>query len=363
MNVLPDEVRETSGLAFFNNSLWTLNDSGGEPVLYKLDTATGKVVQRVRISNATNVDWESLATDDEFVYIGDFGNNSGNRKDLKIYKVRISDIPESGDVSVGSTEIDFYYPDQPNKHIEKRKYNNFDCEALMAMGDSLYLFSKNWENYKTRVYSLPKTPGSYSAALIDSFNVRGLVTAADYNPKSNEVILQGYTNKSWVPFAWLLFDFKGHHFFSGNKRRVDMPNILTTQTEGVVYVDGKQTILSSEKTKLGAQSTFRFNTGKWTGEALSVVVKKGGTNFDFTISPNPVEKSKLQLNVSNLPDGEYKILLFDSTGRLLQFKKHWLKRKKDSFSIGLKTYKLAPGLYTIKLINGDRAVSKTFIKK
>ncbi len=363
MNVLPDEVRETSGLAFFNNSLWTLNDSGGEPVLYKLDTATGKVVQRVRISNATNVDWESLATDDEFVYIGDFGNNSGNRKDLKIYKVRISDIPESCDVSVGSTEIDFYYPDQPNKHIEKRKYNNFDCEALMAMGDSLYLFSKNWENYKTRVYSLPKTPGSYSAALIDSFNVRGLVTAADYNPKSNEVILQGYTNKSWVPFAWLLFDFKGHHFFSGNKRRVDMPNILTTQTEGVVYVDGKQTILSSEKTKLGAQSTFRFNTGKWTGEALSVVVKKGGTNFDFTISPNPVEKSKLQLNVSNLPDGEYKILLFDSTGRLLQFKKHWLKRKKDSFSIGLKTYKLAPGLYTIKLINGDRAVSKTFIKK
>ncbi len=363
MHVLPEEVRETSGLAFFNNGLWTLNDSGGEPVIYKLDTLTGKVIQRVRISNAVNVDWESMTTDDEFVYIGDFGNNSGNRKDLRIYKVSIRDIPDRGDVSIASTIINFYYPDQPDKHIQKRKFNNYDCEAMMAVDDSLYLFSKNWENYKTRVYALPKVPGSYAASLVDSFNVRGLVTAADYNIESGEVILQGYTNKSWVPFAWLLFDFNSHHFFSGNKRRVDMPNILTTQTEGVVYVHGKKVIISSEQTKLGSQSIFRFNTGKWTGEEASVVIEQGGEKFDFTISPNPVKKSKLTLNASNLPDGEYKIQLFDSSGRLLQFKKHLLKRKKEKLAISLKTYKLTPGLYTIKLIQGNKAVSKTFIKK
>ena len=35
---LPEEVCETSGLFFHNGRLWTHNDSGGEPILYALDT-------------------------------------------------------------------------------------------------------------------------------------------------------------------------------------------------------------------------------------------------------------------------------------------------------------------------------------
>ena len=361
--VLPDEIDETSGLAFFMNGLWTLNDSGGEPVIYKLDTATGTIVQRVRVGNATNVDWEDMTDDSLFVYVGDFGNNSGNRKDLKIYKVKKSDIPTSGDVTVGAEIINFYYPDQPDKKIEKRRYNNFDCEAVIAMDDSLYLFSKDWQDQKTRVYALPKVPGDYAAKLVDAFDVSGLITAADYNAKSNEVVLLGYTNQSWIPFTWLLFDFDGHHFFSGNKRRIDMPNIMTTQTEGFAYVEGEEAILSSEKTSLGAQSAYDFNTGKWTGSHPSFVIENGGNKFDFVISPNPVEGSKIVINVTNIPDGEYKLLLYDSSGRLLQYKKIVLKRKKGKLMLNLKTYKLAPGSYTLRLMNGDKALSKTFIKK
>ncbi|RLD88473.1 MAG: hypothetical protein DRJ09_08365 [Bacteroidetes bacterium] len=361
--VLPDEIDETSGLAFFNGGLWTLNDSGGEPVIYKLDTATGHIVQRIRIGNATNVDWEDMTDDSLFVYVGDFGNNSGNRKDLKIYKIKKSDIPASGDVTVEAEIINFYYPDQPDKKIKKRRYNNFDCEAVLAMDDSLFLFSKDWQDQRTRVYALPKVPGDYAATLVDSFNVSGLVTAADYNAKSNEVVLLGYTNQSWIPFTWLLFDFNGHHFFSGNKRRVDMPNIMTTQTEGFAYVEGKEAILSSEKTSLGAQSAYRFNTGKWTGSQPSFVIENGGNQFDFVISPNPVQGSKIAINITNIPDGEYKLLLYDSLGRLLQYKKIALKRKKEKLTLSLKTYKLSPGSYTLKLINGEKALSKTFIKK
>ena len=361
--VLPAEVNETSGLAFFNGGLWTINDSGGEPIVYKLDTASGNIIQRILVKDATNVDWEELAEDNEYLYVGDFGNNSGNRKDLKIYKIRKQDIPESGDASVSAEVIYFYYPDQPKVKIQKRRYNNYDCEAFLAAGDSLYLFSKNWENYKTRVYALTKEPGEYAASLVDSFDVSGLVTAADYNEQSNEVVLQGYTNKSWVPFTWLLFDFKDHRFFSGNKRRVDMPNIMTTQTESIVYVDGKHTVISSEETKLGKQSAYDFNTGKWTDKQVSIIIENGGDSFDFTIAPNPVEKSKLKLNVSNIPDGEYKLQLFDSSGRMLQFKKYTLKRKKGMLSINVKTYKLNPGLYSIRMISGDKVVSKTFIKK
>jgi hypothetical protein len=361
--VLSSEVNETSGLAFFNGGLWTINDSGGEPIVYKLDTASGKIIQRILVKGATNVDWEELAEDNEYLYVGDFGNNSGNRKDLKIYKIRKQDIPESGDASVNAEVIYFYYPDQPKMKIQKRRYNNYDCEAFFAAGDSLYLFSKNWENYKTRVYALPKEPGDYAASLIDSFDVSGLITAADYNEQSNEVVLQGYTNKSWVPFTWLLFDFKDYRFFSGNKRRVDMPNIMTTQTESIVYVDGKHAVISSEETKLGKQSAYNFNTGKWTDKQVSIIIENGGDSFDFIITPNPVEKSKLKLNVSNIPDGEYKLQLFDSSGRMLKFKKYTLKRKKGLLSLSIKTYKLTPGLYSIRMISGDKMVSRTFIKK
>ncbi len=361
--VLPDEIDETSGLAFFNGGLWTHNDSGGEPVIYRIDTATGTIVQRITLENATNVDWEDLTDDSLFVYVGDFGNNSGNRKDLKIYKVKKADIPATGDAVVSPVIINFYYPDQPHLKIEKRRYNNFDCESVMAVDDSLYLFSKDWQDQKTRVYALPKEPGNYAAALVDSFNVSGLVTAADYNEKAGEVVLLGYTNQSWIPFVWLLFDYHGHRFFSGNKRRIDMPNIMTTQTEGFAYVNGKEAVLSSERTRLGSQSAYTLNTDKWTGQPPSVVIENGGNKFDFLISPNPVKGSKINLNVSNIPDGQYKLLLYDSSGRLLQYKKIALKRKKGTLTLTLKTFKLRAGSYTVKLVNGSKAVSKTFIKR
>src|SRR5689334_10909399 len=37
-------LSETSGLIWWNNQVWTHNDSGGEPALYATDPATGKIV-------------------------------------------------------------------------------------------------------------------------------------------------------------------------------------------------------------------------------------------------------------------------------------------------------------------------------
>ena len=45
---LPPEVSETSGLLFFNNLLITHNDSGGEPLLYEVDTLT-REIKRAKI--------------------------------------------------------------------------------------------------------------------------------------------------------------------------------------------------------------------------------------------------------------------------------------------------------------------------
>src|SRR5690606_14700262 len=75
---------ETSGLLFYNNTFITHTDSGGKAELYEVNPTTGAITRTVEITNATNGDWEDIAQDSTHIYIGDIGNNSGDRTDLKI---------------------------------------------------------------------------------------------------------------------------------------------------------------------------------------------------------------------------------------------------------------------------------------
>ena len=242
---LPKEVDETSGLIFWRHSLWTHNDSGGKPVIYRLDPLTGKLLQRITLKNATNRDWEDISQDRKYIYVGDIGNNSGNRHDLCIYKVKKSDVPRQGDAKLAATKIAYAYPDYKGP-VKNRKHNNFDCEALMASGDSLYLFSKDWQDQRSRLYALPKKPGKYTARKVSQYNVRGLVTGADKQPETGMVLLVGYTRGNWVPFVMVLSGYKGHDFFSGKKERVRLKKAKATQTEGVAFGGGNRVYLSSE---------------------------------------------------------------------------------------------------------------------
>jgi hypothetical protein len=70
---------------------WTLNDSKNEPMLFAVDQQ-GRSRGRFRVSNAANVDWESLQLgpgrhDGATLYIGDTGDNKGNRREMVIYRV------------------------------------------------------------------------------------------------------------------------------------------------------------------------------------------------------------------------------------------------------------------------------------
>ena len=68
---------------------------------------------------------------------------------------------------------------------------NFDAEALISYGDSLYIFTKNWGDKWTNIYALPKTPGTYQISKADSINAQGLVTGASYNPLSKTILFVG----------------------------------------------------------------------------------------------------------------------------------------------------------------------------
>lgn len=253
---LPKKVFETSGLIWWRNSYWTHNDSGGEHEIYRLDSLTGKILQTIYISNAENVDWEDIDQDDDYIYIGDFGNNLGNRNDLVIYKLPKSEIAENKYDTVMGVRIEFRYSDQ-NDYTIKNRANDYDCEALLSYGDSLYLFTKNWADLKCRIYAVPKSPGRYSALPLDEFTVDGLITGSCVNSNNDQVVLCGY--KNYVPFIWILSDFKNNDFFGGNKRRIDFKELLATQTEGITFTDATIFSISAERTKLNKAKIFRFD--------------------------------------------------------------------------------------------------------
>lgn len=360
--LLPSDVEETSGLIYWRNSLWTINDSGNPPVLYKLDTLDGKILQEIVVQNAVNVDWESLAMDEDYIFIGDFGNNSGNRDDLSIYKLKKTNIPASGNASVSSELITLTYEDYEGEYV-KRKENNFDCEAFISVGDSLYLFSKNWGDEKTKLYRLPKTPGNYTAEFLATYDVNGLVTGADYNEEAKEVTLVGYTDNNYVPFLWLLFDYTNNNFFSGNKRRIDMLNITATQTEAITYIQGKNGFISSEGSAIFTQSAYGLSTASWTDTLSTGIGSKHAKGFDFVLSPNPLTTNNLNVFVETLPIGDYQVEVYDTSGSLVQFSDYRVKTEKGSVNVKLKLGHLKPGLYFVRMKSGYTTVEKKFIKQ
>ena len=256
---LPAIVDESSGIINWNNSIWTHNDSKKEAALYEVNPADGALKNTVTIANLKNIDWEEIAQDAQYVYIGDFGNNKGKRKNLMIYKIAKQAI-ETGKVERVDT-IAFAYPDQTDFTGPKHDHN-FDCEAMIVVKDSIYLFSKNFRDKHSKLYSLPTNPGQYTAQLKDRFNVKGNITGADLN-EDGTVALCGYyfDEGTFLPFVWLLWDYPAQSFFKGKKQRVNFS--IFSQIEGICYDKEDQFYISSESTMLTKGQLYRFDAKKW----------------------------------------------------------------------------------------------------
>ena len=262
---LPEEVKETSGLFFHNGRLWTHNDSGGKPILYALDTTTFEVVQRITLDKVKNKDWEDVCTDGENVFVGDFGNNKGNRKDLRIYMFPLADIPQGGDAVLAVDSITFRFADQMD--FSKRKVHDFDCESFFASDKNLYLFSKGWETGTTRLYRLPKTPGDYVAEVVNGFDSQGLLTGADYDRENHVLVLVGYVKTIWKPFMYLFFDFDENGEKLSNCR-FEMPHLAGAQTEGVCFFDNGRCYLTAETSPTVTSRVFVVDFRKWIDKEL-----------------------------------------------------------------------------------------------
>ncbi|MGV3632135.1 MAG: hypothetical protein ACO1O6_13075 [Bacteroidota bacterium] len=171
---LDPKLAEISGLDFWNDSVLVAhNDSGNEPVLYFLDLE-GTIFHEVRITNATNVDWEDLTTDGKgSIYIADIGNNTNRRKDLKIYVVNGKNILQKSEAEART--ITLSYSDQTAFPPENKTDWHFDAEALGFYHDSLVIFTKSQTKpYDgiTHCYKFPAKPGDYQLKPHQEFHLK-----------------------------------------------------------------------------------------------------------------------------------------------------------------------------------------------
>lgn len=250
--ILDDKLKETSGLIHWDGKLWTHNDDT-DVNLYELDTVTGKIIDTYALQGVSNNDWEEITQDEEYLYIGDFGNNaSGNRKNLNILKIEKQSLLFKRPTI---ESIKFTYENQSDFLKNKPNTTNFDCEAFIVVQDSLFLFTKEWKSKKTTVYKLPNRVGDFVAEKGKSYNIKGLVTGACYYPLKKILVLCGYTRKG-KPFIELFFDFEGNDFFSGSKKRIKLkPRFM--QIEAISTNDGVHYYLTNEKLKFGPIDTFQ----------------------------------------------------------------------------------------------------------
>ncbi len=137
---LPSELSEISGLEKISDSLLiAINDGGNEPLLFILDLS-GNITRKISVSNANNIDWEALAMDENYLYIGDFGNNMNERKDLCIYRINRSDVATLNEVRAEKMSISYREQKEfpPN---DSERY--FDAEAMTYFEGQLWIFTKN----------------------------------------------------------------------------------------------------------------------------------------------------------------------------------------------------------------------------
>jgi hypothetical protein len=253
MSSLPTGLKESSGLVVESpNLFWTHNDGGDASNIYQIDS-TGKLLRTVKIKNAANVDWEEMTLDTEgSLYIGDFGNNSENRRNLLIYKILNFKNKYQENSLTPDAVIEFSYEDQL-QFPPPDSLKHFDAEAMLIEKDSIYIITKDFNSDpytgKTWIYSIPNVGGKHVAKLIkvlnteSSWKYRGAITASTKG--FGKVVLMSYLK------LFVFSDFGSKPFWEGRKRVLDFSIFDIVQREAVAFhpTDSCRLYITSEEAK------------------------------------------------------------------------------------------------------------------
>lgn len=243
---LPSALKEISAAEIIPGTdiIWGIEDQGNDDHLYGFDLQNGKWVRDIKVKSASNIDWEELTSDEEGnLYIGDFGNNRRKRKNFTIYKV--SHLMEATK-EVTAESIEFTIP---------KPYRKNDFEAFFAYQGCFYLFSKTKK--KGVLLKIPIRVGKQVAEVITSFHLKGdetRITGADITNDGSKVVLLNHGQ------LWVLSDFIGENFFSGNIEQVPFGH--TSQKEGICFLNNDTVIITDERTSTDGGNIYQFTLAK-----------------------------------------------------------------------------------------------------
>ena len=238
---LQDErITESSGLAAVGGLVYTVNDSGHDPVVFALDERC-RTVGAHPLRGARNVDWEDLAAGpDGTLYVADIGDNDAERTDgVVLYVLR---APGPGDATVTARAMTMRYETGPR-----------DAEALLVhpVTGSIHVVTKTPFGaavYEARDGVLRRgpsltfvptdTPGGPDIGVVANLVVTGGAVAA----RGDRVALRTYTDLYEWPVTGgdVLAALR-----DGSPLRTPLPE--TRQGEAVTYSpDGASLLVSTE---------------------------------------------------------------------------------------------------------------------
>jgi len=247
IQTLSDTLREISGLTALNQSIYAINDSGNSADIFQIKKES-PYLQKILKTNLVNRDWEAITTDGKDFYVGDIGNNLGNRKDLKVYRILV----DNDSLKIKSVqEIPFYYPEQTD-FTPNNLRNNFDAESLTFVGDDLNLFTKEWQSKKITRYKINHhSTENQPATKLEDYPLGYVATDAHFYKGKLYVI--GYT-KSLRVFLTIFDKDENGLFFSQKSKKIKLGSALSVgQLESVVAL---------EDGLLLASEAFNYKLGK-----------------------------------------------------------------------------------------------------
>ncbi len=338
---VPENAEECSGIAKLPSGNFAMvNDSGNEPEIFITDS-TGALITSIFLDNVCNIDWEEVDYNDGHLYIGDFGNNKNGRTDLTILKYAISDKDSLSDLEL----IKFKYAEQ-KEFPESKKNRNYDTEAMVQLGDSVYVFTKNrtkpFTGY-TYLYGMPAKAGDYKLSRLDSFKTghgdKSLfwVAGAALSPSKDKLVLLGYDK------MWVFTDFKGADFFGGKHETYAFDKL--TQKESITFINENTLLITDELNEFGGGEMYLAHLKDYGKVKVSVASK----NFTDSISIN--------FDSPNHPKLQYELL--DTKGMRATY--GFIPEKVESYLIDTKD--ISAGGYVLSILIDGKPLQAIKLKK
>ncbi len=262
-------LSEMSGLAKsrrYPEVYWAHNDSGDEARLFPLD-ASGRLLMPhflgddfytaepapgkelwpgLAIRLATNIDWEDIATDGDYLYIADTGNNGNARRDLGVYIVAEPN-PREIPAARMLRHVPLRYPGQTE--FPARQWH-YDSEAIFVDRGRLYFLTKHRVAGRISEFE----PGTYLYRLdemsSDKVNVLKqidarldleIVTGAELSPEGDRLAVL-----CWADIWLFESPRRGDRWLSGKAYRVALDRDVTGQVEAITWQDNNRLLVGNE---------------------------------------------------------------------------------------------------------------------